>query len=263
LERDDIDLLVKTAKEHDWSNIDPAVFGTMFETALKTTGRRAALGAHYTDREKILKIVEPVIIRPLAAEWAVALAAIEAETDAMAATEAEREAGLEEGAAALVTQGVEAARKGEAGRRKALAAIARRRDDALPRATEHRDAFLAQLTAFRVLDPACVSGNFLYVALQALRDIELRALLDADRLGVPQVREGVNLDAVRGIEIEPCAAKLARVTLWTGNLKAQLPEGTRVTILADRGVGDVKLFAFQIVHGPGKAGFSIRYSLSR
>ncbi|WP_375456579.1 class I SAM-dependent DNA methyltransferase [uncultured Methylobacterium sp.] len=224
LERADLDLLAGTAREHDWSNIDPAVFGTMFEEALKTTGRRAALGAHYTDREKILKIVEPVVIRPLAAEWAAALPAIRGEADAMDAADAERKA-VHEAAALAMEAGAAAYRAGEAGRRRALADIAKRRDAALARATALRDAFLARLAAFRVLDPACGSGNFLYVALHALRDIELRALLDADRLGVPQVPPRVGLDAVRGLEIEAYAAELARVTLWIGNLQWERRNG--------------------------------------
>jgi type II restriction/modification system DNA methylase subunit YeeA len=64
----DLKLIADTAAEHDWSQIDPSVFGNLFEEALKATRKRAALGAHYTDREKILKIVEPVIVRPLNAE---------------------------------------------------------------------------------------------------------------------------------------------------------------------------------------------------
>ncbi len=225
LERDDLDMLVKTAREHDWSNLDPAILGTMFEAALKTTGRRAALGAHYTDREKILKIVEPVIVRPLAAEWDLALAAIRAEAEARTDVEARRQALEVEATAVLAAQGPEAARKSEVKRRKERGDLLRERDDSLRRATETRDAFLQKLAAFRVLDPACGSGNFLYVALHALRDIELRALLDAERLGVPQVRSKVGLDAVLGIEIEPYAAELARVTLWIGNLQWERRNG--------------------------------------
>ena len=224
LERGDLEMLAKTAALHDWSNIDPAVFGTMFEEALKTTGRRAALGAHYTDREKILKIVEPVIIRPLAAEWAEALTAIRSETDAMAAAEADRKA-VHEAAAEAMKEGAAAYRAGEAARRKALTAIAQRRTAALGRAQKIRDAFLDRLASFRVLDPACGSGNFLYVALHALRDLELRALLDADRLGVPQAAPRVGLEAVRGLEIETYAAELARVTLWIGNLQWERRNG--------------------------------------
>lgn len=224
LERQDLELIARTAREHDWSNIDPAVFGTMFEAALNTTGRRAALGAHYTDRDKILKIVEPVIIRPLATEWATALAAIREQAEAIAAADDERKA-VQEQAAAALAEDAAAYRAGEAGRRKQLATIARRRTLALNEATAIRDRFVDRLATFRVLDPACGSGNFLYVALHALRDIELRALLDADRLGVPQARPRVGLDAVRGIEIEAYAAELARVTLWIGNLQWERRNG--------------------------------------
>ena len=65
LESDDLRLIADSAAEHDWAEIDPAIFGTLFEEALKAERKRAALGAHYTDRDKILKIVEPVIARPL------------------------------------------------------------------------------------------------------------------------------------------------------------------------------------------------------
>jgi type II restriction/modification system DNA methylase subunit YeeA len=218
LERDDLKLIIDTAAEHDWSQIDPAIFGTLFEEALKATRQRAALGAHYTDREKILKIVDPVIVRPLSAEWEAAFAEIKAHADAMAKADADRRAVLEAASEAM-KQDSASARAGEAGRRKSLAAIAKAKDTAYGAARDRLEAFLARLGAFRVLDPACGSGNFLYVALHALRDIELRALMDAGRLGIPAPAPRVGLDCVRGIEIEPYAAELARVTLWIGDLQ--------------------------------------------
>lgn len=224
LEREDLKLIADTAAEHDWSNIDPAVFGTMFEEALKTTGRRAALGAHYTDRDKIMKIVDPVIIRPLTAEWDEARLLMTDALDEAVSADAERKA-VAEGAADLLKQGAAAYKSGEVARRKTLAAIDKRAAEARGRAKEIRDAYVSRLATFRVLDPACGSGNFLYVALHALRDLELRALLDADRLGIPQERPRVGLDAVRGIEIEAYAAELARVTLWIGNLQWERRNG--------------------------------------
>jgi type II restriction/modification system DNA methylase subunit YeeA len=218
LERDDLKLIIDTAAEHDWSQIDPAIFGTLFEEALKATRQRAALGAHYTDREKILKIVDPVIVRPLTAEWETAFAEIKAHADAMAKADTDRKAVLEAASEAM-KQDSASARAGEAGRRKSLAAIAKAKDSAYGAARERLEAFLARLGAFRVLDPACGSGNFLYVALHALRDIELRALVDAGRLGIPAPAPRVGLECVRGIEIEPYAAELARVTLWIGDLQ--------------------------------------------
>jgi type II restriction/modification system DNA methylase subunit YeeA len=218
LERIDLKLIGDTADEHDWSQIDPAIFGTLFEEALKATRKRAALGAHYTDRDKILKIVEPVIVAPLAAEWEAARTEIEGFAEAMRQADDDRSAVLEAGTEALRLDPA-TARAGDAERRKSLAAVAKARDAAYGAAKDRLEAFLARLAAFRVLDPACGSGNFLYVALQALKDIELRALVDAERLGVPAPLPRVGLDCVRGIEIEPYAAELARVTLWIGDLQ--------------------------------------------
>jgi type II restriction/modification system DNA methylase subunit YeeA len=221
LERADFHLIAETASEHDWSQIDPAIFGTLFEEALKVTGRRAALGAHYTDREKIMKIVDPVIVRPLMAEWDAALGEIKTHLDTMAAATAERGAVLERAAEALKSD-IGSAKSGEAARRREIAAAEKARDAAYGAAKDRLEVFLARLGAFRVLDPACGSGNFLYVALHALCDIEKRALVDADRLGLAAPAPRVGLDSLKGIEIEPYAAELARVTLWIGDLQWRL-----------------------------------------
>jgi len=218
LERPDLKLISDTAGEHDWSEIDPAIFGNLFEEALKATRERPALGAHYTDREKILKIVDPVITWPLTAEWDVAFAEIRAAMEARAATEVERKAVLEQAAEAMKAD-PDKAKAGEAARRKALTAIAKQADAALGLAKDRLEAFLTRLAAYRVLDPACGSGNFLYVALHALKDIERRALVDAERLGLEPPAPRVGLACVRGIDIEDYAAELARVTLWIGDLQ--------------------------------------------
>lgn len=219
LEAIDLKLIGDTAAEHDWSEIDPAVFGTLFEEALKATRQRAALGAHYTDRAKILKIVDPVIVWPLTAEWETALAGIKAQGAAIKAADAERRAVMDAAGEAMKADPA-AARAGEAARRKKLTAIARKRDAAFGAAKDRLEAFLSRLAAYRVLDPACGSGNFLYVALHALKDLELRAIIDAERAaGVPPPAPRVGLDCVRGIEIEAYAAELARVTLWIGDLQ--------------------------------------------
>ncbi|MDQ3559273.1 MAG: class I SAM-dependent DNA methyltransferase, partial [Pseudomonadota bacterium] len=215
----DLKLIADTADEHDWSEIDPAIFGTLFEQALKATRERPALGAHYTDREKILKIVEPVITRPLAAEWDETLVHIQDALDEAAAAEARRKAVLEAAAEAFKLD-ASAAKSGEAKRRKELTAALKAHSEARAKAKALLEGYRDRLATFRVLDPACGSGNFLYVALHALKDLELRATVDAGRLGVdsePQPRVG--LACVKGIEIEPYAAELARVTLWIGDLQ--------------------------------------------
>ena len=67
LERDEIDTALKAAAL-DWSKIDPSILGTLFERG-PDPDKRSQLGAHYTDRDKIMRIVDPVIVRPLIAEW--------------------------------------------------------------------------------------------------------------------------------------------------------------------------------------------------
>ena len=221
LERPDLELIVRTAEEHDWSEIDPAVFGSLFEQALKATRERPALGAHYTDREKILRIVEPVIVRPLSAEWEAVLAEARAAIARTDAGRAEKEAALE-AVSERMRSDPQGAKADEPRLRKKLADIEKRRVAAYGEAKNAIEAWLEKLTAFRVLDPACGSGNFLYVALHALLDLEQRAILDAERLGVTGFLPRVDLRAVRGIEIERYAAELARLTLWIGYLQWQL-----------------------------------------
>ena len=112
-----------------------------------------------------------------------------------------------------------AAKAGESRRQSELRQIARRRAAAKADAETRVRDWLDRLADFRVLDPACGSGNFLYVALHELLDLEQRAILDAERLGLSGFAARVGLQCVRGIEIERYAAELARLTLWIGYLQ--------------------------------------------
>ena len=190
VEAKDIDELLSAA-ERDWSQIDPSILGTLFERGLDPA-KRSQLGAHYTDREKIMMIVKPVIIDPLEAEWAEALAKMTALIESAPKRTAERLLTLAE------------KRKAE-----------KLKDEA---AALH-SAFIERLVNFRVLDPACGSGNFLYVALRSLKDIEHRANLDAEALGLPRGFPRVGPECVLGIELNPYAAELARVSVWIGEIQ--------------------------------------------
>jgi type II restriction/modification system DNA methylase subunit YeeA len=70
-----------------------------------------------------------------------------------------------------------------------------------------------------VLDPACGSGNFLYLSLLALKDLELLVSIEAEALGLPREFPQVGPEAVRGLEINPYAAELARVSVWIGHIQ--------------------------------------------
>ena len=182
LVRSEIDLTLDAAKL-DWSEIDPSILGTLFERGLDPE-KRTQLGAHYTDRDKIMRIVEPVIVRPWLAEW--------------------------EGKRSEIAKDLELAGAAKpAGRQTRL----RRRADRSLR------EFLERLKNFTVLDPACGSGNFLYLALHALKDLEHRIQLEAEALGLQRAFPAVGPANVRGIEVNAYAAELARVSVWIGEIQ--------------------------------------------
>lgn len=188
---EDLDDLTK-ATQLDWSDIDPSILGTLFERGLDPE-KRSQLGAHYTDRDKIMQIVKPVVVEPLLAEWA-------AIRDEMAAL-------IE--AAPVATKDKLLVGAGLAARTRAF-----------KRAEELRQGFLDRLQKYRVLDPACGSGNFLYIALTELKNIEHRANLEAEALGLQRpALQVVGPENVLGIELSSYAAELARVSVWIGEIQ--------------------------------------------
>ena len=98
---------------------------------------------------------------------------------------------------------------------KSRAARTKRRNEA----EQRYRAFLERLRRFTVLDPACGSGNFLYLALQALKDLEHRVQLEAEVLGFQRAFPEVGPGNVKGIELNPYAAELARVSVWIGEIQ--------------------------------------------
>jgi type II restriction/modification system DNA methylase subunit YeeA len=100
------------------------------------------------------------------------------------------------------------------------------RTKAISQAASLVTAFLARLDRFRILDPACGSGNFLYVALQALKDLERRVLVwETTELRTPMRFPTVGPHNVRGIELNSYAAELARVTIWIGEIQWMITNG--------------------------------------
>jgi type II restriction/modification system DNA methylase subunit YeeA len=184
LDTSEIKILHEAAKL-DWSDIEPSIFGTLFERGLDPS-KRSQLGAHYTDAQSILRIIKPVIVEPLAKGWETARIEI-----------AEKIAKRK--------------KSGDKAERDAQAVFL---------------TFLEKLKAFKVLDPACGSGNFLYLALRALKDLEHRANLDAEALGLHrQISIECSPTNVLGIEINTYAAELARVTVWIGEIQWMLKNG--------------------------------------
>ena len=195
LERDEIEAALKAAAL-DWSEIDPSILGTLFERGLDPD-KRSQLGAHYTDRDKIMRIVEPVIVRPLLAAW-------ETEKEKIDAAIAKEDKS-----------------RGPVRRRRRTGAVRIRASQGL------LNAFLKRLQDFTVLDPACGSGNFLYLALHALKDIEHRVNLEAEAMGLERSFPAVGPANVKGIEINAYAAELARVSVWIGDIQWMRRNGFR------------------------------------
>ncbi len=167
----------------DWASIEPAIFGTLFERSLDPA-KRAQLGAHYTSRDDILLIVEPVLMAPLRQRWTV----------------------VQEEAQAIIV------------RRDAASGGARtRHQQALERLLL---AFTDELAAVRVLDPACGSGNFLYVALKRLLDLwkEVSLFAAASRVAglLPYT---VGPQQLYGIEVNVYAHELASIVVWIGYIQ--------------------------------------------
>ncbi len=176
---------LKTASQLNWSAIDVAIFGTLFERGLDPK-KRSQLGAHYTDPETIMRIVTPVVERPLRVEWASARNEIAAQ----------------------------------------MTKSRKRNDAAFKKAQACFTQFLERLAAYRILDPACGSGNFLYLALKTIKDIEHSVQVDGQSLGLDRPIDLVTSPAnVLGIEINEYAAELARVTVWIGELQWRLTHG--------------------------------------
>lgn len=174
------------ASRLNWESVEPAIFGTLFERSLDP-GKRAQLGAHYTSREDILLIVEPVLMNPLRREWAM-----------IRAQAAQIRPKYDE---ALKT----ASRRAITDYENQLAAL--------------RERMLAQIREIRVLDPACGSGNFLYVALQLLMDMEKAVIKDDLFTGLTEPFPEVHPRQMYGIEINPIAHALASIVVWIGYLQ--------------------------------------------
>ena len=175
LNREQIEILLSAAKQ-DWRHVEPAIFGTLIERALNPEERHA-LGAHFTPRAYVERLVLPTVIEPLRERWA----------NVQAAAIACDDEGDHKGAVKLV-----------------------------------RD-FQGALCQTRVLDPACGSGNFLYIALEYMKRLEGEVLEQLDAFGATQMleTEGLSVDPHQfiGLELNPRAAAVAELVLWIGYLQ--------------------------------------------
>lgn len=193
LTADQLQILL-TAAERDWRNVEPAIFGTLLERALEKK-ERSKLGAHYTPRAYVERLVRPVIIEPLQEKWQL----IQGEVETFLELREE-----------ILSRPESPEKKG---------ALTKN----LNETTGILNTFLKELREIKVLDPACGSGNFLYVTMDLMKTLELEVL---NRLGTvigsSQLKLGfdqVNPSQFLGIEINPRAAEIADLVIWIGYLQ--------------------------------------------
>ena len=173
--------LLEQLNELDWSDIEPSIFGTLFERIIDES-KRKQLGTHYTSRDDIELIVEPVLMRPLRKAWEREKTKAEKYVDWQVLPEGEQE---------------------------------------FPRDRLHGilSRFLARLATIRVLDPACGSGNFLYVSLALLKALEKEVIVFGEQYGVAGLTPGVHPRQLLGIETNEYAQELASAVVWIGYLQ--------------------------------------------
>lgn len=176
LDAEELEVLIQ-ASEHIWTEVEPAIFGTLLERALNPK-ERAKLGAHYTPRAYVERLIGPTIMEPLRADWD----------------------GVRGAAATLIEEG--------------------KTDEA----RAHIEAFHTRLVQTKVLDPACGTGNFLYVAMARMKELEGEVLDLLAELGDKQYVAEITGHTITpenflGIEINPRAAAIAQLVLWIGYLQ--------------------------------------------
>jgi hypothetical protein len=174
--------VLRDVAQVEWGSVNPTIFGTLFEGALDIN-KRAQLGVHYTSEADIRLVVEPVLMQPLYREWE----SVQAEAGPLLQTYLTSDA-------------------------------PKTRQTAHEQLVALHDRMMTRLENTRVLDPACGSGNFLYMSLRALKDLEGRVRRFFEPLNLP-FRDVVTPRQLYGIEKDEFAANLAKVVVWIGYLQ--------------------------------------------
>jgi hypothetical protein len=206
LVREEIGELYEAAR-HDWRDVEPAIFGTLLEQALDKAERRR-LGAHYTPRAYVERLVVATVIDPLRAEW-----------EGVVLGTVERERALDPQVAIRAVHD-----------------------------------FHVKLSEIKVLDPACGTGNFLYVALELMKQLEgdvLEVLADlGGQEALAMERMSVHPKNFLGLELNPRAAAIAELVLWLGYLQWQLRNGGTIADPVLERLDNIKAMDAVLAHDP-------------
>jgi hypothetical protein len=193
-----------TAAKQDWRSVEPAIFGTLLEQVL-TTAERAKLGAHYTPRPYVQRLVSATFGDLLNDEWAA----------------------VEEGVRNLISPSPLGEGEGVGPVRPEPISKLRKTDKPHPNPSPEGEglkriqSFHTRLCNLRILDPACGTGNFLYVSMEELLRLEGKVIALAESLGTT-ITPAVHPNQFLGLELNPRAAVIAELVLWIGWLRHRL-----------------------------------------
>jgi len=209
LRREEISELHAAAR-HDWTEVEPAIFGTLLEQALEP-GARRQLGAHYTPRAYVERLVVATVIAPLRQEWESVV----------------------------------------------LGTVERERVDNPTIAVRAVQDFHSRLAGARILDPACGTGNFLYVALVLMKQLEGEVLETLTALGGQEAlafdTSSVDPRNFLGMEVNPRAAAIAELVLWLGYLQWHLRTGGSLSDPVLQNFGNIRTMDAVLQHGPERS----------
>lgn len=179
--------IIRSVCNLDWSSIEPAILGTLFERSLDPSSR-AELGAQYTSKEDIQLIIEPVLMHPLRKEWKII-----------------REESLR------IKQLIDNSDDNNC--------------DLIFKLEELLLGFFKHIGTIKILDPACGSGNFLYVALKQLLDFQKEILNFAlEECGIRFLPDA-SPEQLYGIEKNTYACELVQATVWIGYIQWMFDNG--------------------------------------
>ncbi len=213
LQREEIGELAAAAT-YDWRDVEVAIFGTLLEQALDKD-ERARLGAHYTPRPYVERLVVVTVIEPLRQEWAQVQATAERyrfEADELSAETESRAQRLKE----KDQRELDAIRD-------ARSEVRRIRQQSVQAILDYHK----RLCETRILDPACGTGNFLYVSLELMKRLEGEVLEALADLGGQEAlaldKQTVDPHQFLGLELNPRAAAIAELVIWLGVPAMALP----------------------------------------
>lgn len=230
-------LIGKASENFDWSKISPTIFGAVFESTLNADTRRKG-GMHYTSIENIHKVIDPLFLDELQAEFdsivydnSQSQAEFRKQIKEIEADVAKKYAELSK-----ITDSDERQRRfvemkeEESAKRSAVNSLRRRSGKNEAEKRRELEKLQEKLASLTFLDPACGSGNFLtetYMSLRRMENLIIEELKGNGQITMMEMSNPikVSIQQFYGIEINDFAVSVARTAMWIA--ESQMMEETK------------------------------------